>query len=260
MAIPPIHSVRRAVTGATLRHRLAGSIFARLSPDLREHVASMVERRFEEITYRRLAARGFRPGGLIDVGAFQGGWTRVARSIFAQLPALMVEPQDKLIPTLQDYASAEQGVSLAHALLAADAGRTVAFNQMGTGSSMFAEASDAPRTVQSRQTATLDEVAERALSDARNLFVKVDVQGAELEVLRGGTRTLDRAALIQLETALLPYNAGAPLLPEVARWMAEREWFPIEVSGFSRPRDQLVQVDLLFAPEPSPLRPHFFNF
>ncbi len=245
---------------ASIGRRIAASVFARLSPDLREHVASMVERRFEDIVYRRLAARGFRPGALIDIGAFRGGWTRMARDIFGTPPALMVEPQGKLIPALQAYADAGRGLSLAHALIAGEAGREVDFNEMGTGSSMFAEASDAPRTVQRMTTTTLDAVAGDALPDARDLFLKIDVQGAELEVLRGGADTLARAALVQLETALLPYNAGAPLLPEVTGWMAERGWLPIEVSGFSRPRHELVQVDLLFAPEASPLRPSYFHF
>jgi FkbM family methyltransferase len=243
-----------------LGRRLAASAFARMSPPLREHVATLVERRFEEIVYRRLAARDFRPGGLIDIGAFKGDWTRMARSIFGSPRALMVEPQGKLIPALEHYAASEPGLACAHALLAGEAGREVQFNEMGTGSSIFAEASDAPRTVHRMETATLDQIAAAHLPDARDLFVKIDVQGAELEVLAGGTRTLERAALVQLETALLPYNAGAPLLPEVTAWMAERGWLPIEVSGFSRPRDQLVQIDLLFAPEPSPLRPHYFHF
>lgn len=245
---------------AALSRRITASVFARLSPDLREHVATLVERRFEEIVYRRIAARGFRPGGLIDIGAFRGGWTRMARDVFGNPPALMVEPQAKLIPALQDFAAGENGVSLTHALLAAEPGRDVAFNEMGTGSSMFAEASDAPRTVHRMTTATLDTVAADALPGARDLFLKVDVQGAELEVLRGGAQTLGRAALVQLETALLPYNAGAPLLPEVTAWMADHGWLPIEVSGFSRPRGELVQIDLLFAPEPSPLRPGYFHF
>lgn len=243
-----------------ISRRIAASVFARLSPPMREYLSTLVERRFEEIVYRRLAGRGFRPGGLIDIGAFRGDWTRMARSIFPYSPALMVEPQKKLIPALERYSASEAGLRCVHALLAGDEGREVAFNEMGTGSSMFAEASDAPRTVQRMETATLDRVALAALPDARDLFVKIDVQGAELEVLRGGEQTLARSALVQLETAMLPYNADAPLLPEVTNWMAEHGWLPIEVSGFSRPRDHLVQIDLLFAPEPSPLRPHYFHF
>ena len=248
------------MSGSALARRIVGSVFARLSPALREQVATLVERRFEEIVYRRLAARGFRPGGLIDIGAFRGDWTRMARSIFDNPPALMVEAQPALIPALRDFAASTPGVQYENALLARERGRTVEFHEMGTGSSMFAEASDAPRTSRTMTTETLDRVAAAGLPDAGDLFVKIDVQGAELEVLSGASETLSRSALVQLETAMLQYNAGAPMLPDVVNWMAERGWLPIEVSGFSRPREQLVQIDLLFAPEPSSLRPQYFRF
>ena len=248
------------MSGSALARRIVGSAFARLSPALREQVATLVERRFEEIVYRRLAARGFRPGGLIDVGAFRGDWTRMARSIFDNPPALMVEAQPALVPALRDFAASTPGVQYENALLARERGRTVEFHEMGTGSSMFAEASDAPRTSRTMTTETLDRVAAAGLPDAGDLFVKIDVQGAELEVLSGASETLSRSALVQLETAMLQYNAGAPMLPDVVNWMAERGWLPIEVSGFSRPREQLVQIDLLFAPEPSSLRPQYFRF
>lgn len=243
-----------------LSRRLLTAMFARLAPGAREHLAGLVERRYEEIAYRRLAGRGFRPGGLIDVGAFRGDWTRMARSIFGRPPALMIEAQAALVPALQAYAGGDPGLACVHALLGRDIGREVAFQEMGTGSSMFAEASSAPRKATTMKTRTLDEVAENALAGAADLFLKIDVQGAELEVLRGGRATLNRAALIQLEVAMLPYNSGAPLLPEVVAWMAERGWLPIEVSGFSRPREHLVQIDLLFAPEGSLLRPRYFEF
>jgi FkbM family methyltransferase len=245
---------------AGLAQRIVASAFARLSPELREHVATLVERRFEEIVYRRLADRGFRPGGLIDIGAYHGDWTRMARAAFGDPPALMLEAQPALIPGLCAFAERTPGVCCVHALLAAQCGHQVEFHEMGTGSSMFAEASDAPRTSRMLETETLDHIAGKALSDAHELFVKIDVQGAELEVLAGAEATLSRAALVQLETAMLPYNAGAPLLPEVVNWMATRNWLPIEVSGFSRPREELVQIDLLFAPEPSALRPKYFRF
>lgn len=252
--------IDRPANRRPLSRRLMERVFARLTPGAREHLTGLVERRYEEITYRRLADRGFRPAGLVDVGAFRGDWTRMARSIFGGPPALMIEAQAALIPGLEAYAREQPGLACVHALLGRETGREVTFQEMGTGSSMFAEASDAPRTATTMKTRTLDEAAEDALADTADLFLKIDVQGAELEVLRGGRATLNRTALVQLEVAMLPYNAGAPLLPEVTGWMADHGWLPIEVSGFSRPREHLVQIDLLFAPEGSPLRPEYFRF
>lgn len=241
-------------------NRLIASALARLPLAQRVQVARLVERDFERITYRRLAERGFAPGALIDIGAYRGDWTRMARAAFGNVPALMVEPQTALHANLERYCLGAHGVSARNSLLAAVAGQAVNFHEMGTGSSIFAEASNAPRTLTTKVTATLDAVAAEWLPAARDIFLKIDVQGAELEVLRGGLATLPRCALVQLEVAMLAYNAGAPLLPDVTAWMAERGWLPIEVSGFSRPRTELVQIDLLFAPPNSPLRPDYFAF
>lgn len=239
--------------------RLLASLYARLGSDSRLFVADLATRNFEETTYRRLAQAGFAPDGYIDVGAFRGDWTRLARRLLGNKPALMVEGQAALIPALQAYANSSDDLILAQGVLSATSEQRE-FYEMGTGSSMFSEASDVARNTTRVTTRTLDEVAVPLLARAAAPFLKIDVQGAELEVLKGGTKVLERASLVQLELAMLPYNQNAPLLPEVVAWMAERGWLPTEISGFSRPRDTLVQIDMVFAREGSQLRPTRFAF
>ncbi len=246
---------------ADLSRRIIAAAFARSGPALREHIAVLVERSFEPIVYHRLAARGYRPATIIDVGAFRGDWSQMARRIFGPVPTLMIEAQSSLIPALKAAAEREAAMSVIHATLGARDGQPVDFFEMGTGSSMFSETSNAPRTASKQVTKTLDDVVARALGGtAANAFLKLDVQGAELQVLQGGCETLAGCSLVQLELAMLQYNAGAPLLPEVVAWMADQGWWPTEVSGFSRPRDRLVQIDMLFAPADSELRPTSFVF
>lgn len=244
----------------SLARKAIGSSYARLSPDLRLFVADMVGRNAEETTYRRLANAGFTPGGYIDVGAYKGDWTRMANRLLGNRPSLMVEAQSGLIPALKEFAATRAGLEIAHAVLSSTAGQEVTFYEMGTGSSMFAESSNASRIAVNVATQTLDDVAADFLRAANDIFLKIDVQGAEMEVLGGATNVLDQAALVQLEVAMLAYNEGAPLMPDVVAWMAERGWLPTEISGFSRPSGPLVQIDLLFARESSPLRPNFFRF
>ncbi len=244
----------------SLARKAIGSTYARFNPDLRLFVADMVGRNSEETTYRRLANAGFAPGGFIDVGAYKGDWTRMANRLLGNRPTLMVEAQSALIPALQDFATTRADLNIAHAVLSSTSGQEVTFYEMGTGSSMFAEASNASRVAVNVATQTLDDVAAEFLRTTDDVFLKIDVQGAELEVLGGAQAVLDRAALVQLEVALLGYNQGAPLMPDVVAWMAERGWLPTEISGFSRPSGPLVQIDLLFARESSPLRPSFFRF
>lgn len=218
----------------------------------REYVAP------EELAYQRLRTKGFKPSFMIDVGAYEGNWTRLARRVFGDVPTVMVEAQQSKQPVLETVCRELSDVRYVQALLGSTSGAAKTFFEMETGSSMFAENSNAPRTSRELKTATLDEVA-GAVPDGA--FLKIDVQGAELEVLGGAERTLSACELVQLEVAILPYNEGAPTALEVLTYMAQNDFAPLDISGFSRPNGvDLAQIDLLFARSGSKLRTRFFTF
>jgi hypothetical protein len=102
---------------------------------------------------------------------------------------------------------------------------------------------------------TLDEVAGRAALEGP-YFLKLDVQGYELEVLRGGTKLLRECGAILMEVALLEYNESAPLVSEVVAFMKERGFVLYDICGQSRREvdGALFQADLIFVPIESPLR------
>lgn len=215
----------------------------------------------EEIeAYRRLYDRGYRPDYIIDVGAHEGRWTEEARRLFGPVPLLMVEPQMADRAGLEALGARLGGVTLVPTVLSDTADKTVTFYQLQSGSrsgsSLKPERSDVPRTEVGYVTETLDRVA----GDHHNIFLKIDVQGAELDVLRGGEQTLARCSLVQLELAILPYNEGAPTMLEALSFMHERGFAPIDISGRTRIQGHLVQLDFLFAPHASPLRQEYFRF
>jgi hypothetical protein len=96
---------------------------------------------------------------------------------------------------------------------------------------------------------TVDElIAERALPAP--YFLKLDVQGYELEVLAGAHRTMDAAELVLMELRL--YRAPPmPMLHEAIAWMTERGFRPYEIADVQRRPldDAMAQVDVLFARE-----------
>lgn len=244
--------------------RGADAVFARAwargSSELRRRFATTVTRGFESVTYQRLRENGLAPDAIIDVGANCGDWSRLVRPIFPDATILMIEAQAGLEPELS-RASRELGRATHRiALLGPAAGEERAFYEMGTGSSLLPENSNVARTRTVSITQTLDALAGEYLPEAQAIFLKLDIQGAELMVLAGGAATLERCAAVQLEVALLPYNAGAPLLGEVVAFMAQRSLLVTEVAGFSRPGAHLVQIDLVFARAGSPLRPESFTF
>lgn len=68
---------------------------------------------------------------------------------------------------------------------------------------------------------TLDSLIQKHSLPIPNL-VKIDVQGGELDVLRGASMIVGHTEHIILELQSVEYNTGAPLADEVIAWMNER--------------------------------------
>jgi FkbM family methyltransferase len=75
------------------------------------------------------------------------------------------------------------------------------------------------------QTDRLDDVLPAGPVD----FLKLDVQGAELMVLRGAERTLDISAVVHCEVEFAPIYEGQPLYPEIHSELAQHEFALIDL-------------------------------
>jgi FkbM family methyltransferase len=94
----------------------------------------------------------------------------------------------------------------------------------------------------------LDELAAQYIQPAAELFIKVDTQGYELEVLKGATALWPNIVALQLELSLVPLYDQAPTFLDMIAFMTSNgfELFGL-VPGF---RDQssgrMLQVDGFF--------------
>lgn len=71
---------------------------------------------------------------------------------------------------------------------------------------------------------TLDDLTGDGLIDKAH-YIKIDIEGAELEVLRAGTRTLQSCHALKVEVSFLEQRIGQPIAHEVIAFL--------EASGFS---------------------------
>jgi FkbM family methyltransferase len=214
-----------------------------------------------ETSYFRLAQLGFRPGGILDIGAYEGNWTRTVANVFQRVPILMIEAQEDKRRALDRVRADVPLVEYALCLLGDKDGAETTFNVMETGSSIYSENSDAPRRECRLTMRTLDAVLQQRPQLSEPLFVKLDVQGAELDVLRGGEAALKLSEIVQLEVAMMNYNAGAPEAIDVFQFMADRGFVVYDICGFVRPSPSyLAQIDVLFVRKESALRRHVFSF
>jgi FkbM family methyltransferase len=67
---------------------------------------------------------------------------------------------------------------------------------------------------------SLDEIADKYIGNSKNIFLKIDVQGFEQEVLKGAEQLLKKVKGIEMEISLIPlYENQSWLLPEILEFM-----------------------------------------
>jgi len=203
-----------------------------------------------------LAERGFRPRFCIDVGAYHGKWTKIFKSVFPGARVVMIEAQEQKRSVLEGVAATFAGeVSTEIALLGPVDGAAVAFHQMETGSSVFAETSPYSRETVQKTTSSLDRLLAAGAHPVAN-FLKLDVQGYELEVLKGAPETLAQVEAVLMETSLVPINAGCPSFAEVIAFMGGAGFQLFDFCSQVRRNDGVLwQTDLLFLRKGSPFSP-----
>ena len=203
-----------------------------------------------------LAAVGFTPSAVLDVGAHEGRWARMAAKAFPGAAFHLFEAQPGQKPALE-AALAEIGRrgSVNIILLGPESRRDVVFHVMGTGSSVLPEVTTFDRTQICLPMRRLDDLAAE-LGLAAPLLIKLDTQGFELEILKGAGTTLGLAEVVMLEVSLLPYNEGAPLFHDVVAFMAAAGFLAYDVCGAERRRADrvLFQCDMIFVKSDSELR------
>jgi len=199
-------------------------------------------------SYALLRDLGFDPRTVIDVGV--AGGTPPLYTTFPNAYFLLVEPLSIFEPQLRTILEGYRG-SYVLAAAGAHTGR-VFFNVHSRyleGSSLFKEAMGPEADGEEIEVPLVrldDVVKERALSGP--FLIKVDVQGAELEVLEGAPATLNDADAVVLEVSLFQFMKGAPEFHDVVAFMKARGLVAFDIIlGWNRPLDNaLGQVDIVF--------------
>ena len=234
-------------------HSLARSLFKRIPASIK------LQRSVIDMDASLLALRGagFRPTAVIDIGAHDGAWSIMAHRRFPEATFHMVEALPGKKDVLSDVCARrlKSGSTLHITLLGPEARDAVTFFEMGTGSSVLSEVTGFARTQRALPMQRLDGLLE-PLALEGPLFVKIDTQGFEIEILKGAEQILRKTEAALLETSLLEFNEGAPSINEVIAFMDERDFVPFDICELHRrASDQvLFQCDILFVKKDSALR------
>ncbi|MDN4591155.1 FkbM family methyltransferase [Xenophilus aerolatus] len=95
---------------------------------------------------------------------------------------------------------------------------------------------------------TLDDIFEQLCVEAQSIYMKIDTQGYETQVLRGAKKSLSLIDTIQLEMSLTPLYNGQPLFNEICTNLIEQGYclVGLENNFGNAQTGRLLQVDGIF--------------
>ena len=198
-----------------------------------------------------IKARGFRPKGIIDVGANRGHWTQNALDVFPHTPVIMIEPQDEMEEILTEYVHQHPNCRYVKAGAGRENGELIqTIWEDLYGSSFLPNIEpEKPDLRERRKTriVTIDNLLKQ-WPDFQPDLVKLDIQGFELEALAGAKTLFDKTQIYIVETSLFPFMPNQPLTREIISFMAMRQFELYDITEFlRRPSDgALGSVDLAF--------------
>ena len=225
---------------------------------LKSAIRTYLERRLGvpriKLAMERLARQGFSPPTIFDVGAYQGEYAQICLDIWPDSQILCFEPQAEAVDQLKQRLNDQ--VDVYPILLGSEKKRSVVLHEAETASSVLQEHIDQSHPTSEYTMKTVDSVVKADLGGQPPDLLKLDVQGYELEVLRGADTSLNQVQCILMEVNLLDIHQNVPLLAEITEWLRKRGFVAYDICGLTRRPldDALWQADMIFVSKESTLR------
>ena len=177
-----------------------------------------------------------------DIGSNKGEWSDFASKIFTKSNFYLFEANQ-----IHKKETNSDRLEQHFVVLSSKPSEVIFYSKGETGDSYFPEINkkylpDEKRLV---STYTLDNyVLEHKLPLPD--FIKIDTQGSELDIIRGGIATLNKCKYILIEISILEYNDGAPNFSEYIQTLVKLNYFPIKLIEKHYTNGILAQLDILF--------------
>jgi FkbM family methyltransferase len=207
------------------------------------------------LAIERLRDNHFAPERVFDVGAYSGEFAKLCRRVWPRAKIACFEVLPHRVNELRSWCAQDGNAVVIETLLGAERKSAVPFHEMETASSVLEEHIAQTAPVRFYPMQTIDEYVGTIGTPAPDLL-KIDVQGYELEVLKGARNSLPHISAVLAEVNLIDIHIGAPMLDEVVDFMRDNGFVAYDICGLARrPLDQaLWQADIIFVPRESFLR------
>lgn len=196
----------------------------------------------------RLKNNGYTPKYIFDIGAHKGFWTSECINIYPDSQYLLFEPTH--YPELEYYKNISN-IKVFNALLDTEVHTVDWYEINGTGDSIFKELSHhyTDCLPLKKQTNTLENILTENtdISELHNIFIKIDCQGAEIPILKGSGKILEKTDFILMEMPFFgQYNENVPSFMEHIQYMDSIGFIPFDIAEIHYIHNFTLQTDVLF--------------
>lgn len=193
----------------------------------------------------RMINRGDIPNGFIDVGAHFGETAAIIKNMFPSKRVFSFEANPACEEILRQNAS-----EYIICLLGKENLDAVPFfinpdDVTSTGCSIFKE-NTAYFTDATKVDLPMYRLDSIIPPEAHLDFLKLDVQGAEIEVMEGASGIMHSIRWIYLEASFTNYNENAPLFNDVYKYITSKGYTMIDIVDPTWVNNQLIQSNFLF--------------
>ena len=202
-----------------------------------------------------LTQKGYAPKVVLDIGSAKGYWSLRAGSRWKSAEFYMIDPLTESEPSLKQITEKHARYHYLLTAVGESCGEVVMnLTPDCDGSSALDYPGADPARQRRIPLATIDSLIEAGRIPPPNL-VKLDVQGFEMQVLRGGEKLFKTADVLIVELNLYRFMPACPLAHEVIGYLAERGYQMFDLAGsLRRPfENDLGQIDVVFVRSGSPL-------
>ena len=194
---------------------------------------------------QKLKSFGFEPKNILDIGANKGKWTlEIKKKVFPKAEYTLIEAID--YEELDKLSVKHDNINYKNILLDEIERLVTWYEKRNTGDSLFKENTgyfDDCKEIK-RSATTLDLVFNK--NEVFEL-IKIDCQGAEIPILKGGNRLIQKSSVIILEVPFMgEYNIGAPNFYEHINYMENIGYRVFDIVELHRVDNILIQIDIIF--------------